>query len=77
MLDSTLIITIQHIHSVTYYLRGIIYHDGNHFAAHIINTTGQIWYHDSMKTGPQKAMIVKQAGTCSYTNAIVAVYSYN
>ena len=54
MLNPKLTITVQHTQTATYQLRGIIYHDGNHFTAHIINSTGQMWYHDGMQTGPRR-----------------------
>ena len=68
-----LTITDQHTQTATYHLRGIIYHDGDHFTAHIIDSTGQMWYHDGLQTSPQQTLILEQAGTCPYTNAIVAV----
>ena len=74
---------IEHIQCVespqpaTYHLRGIIYHDGDHFTAYIINSTGQMWYHDGLQTSPQQTLILEQAGTCPYTNAIVAVYNHH
>ncbi|KAF8239805.1 hypothetical protein L208DRAFT_1235685 [Tricholoma matsutake] len=68
-------VTAQHSQSATYHLRGIMYHDTNHFTAHIIDTTGQMWYHDGMQTSPQRTLMLEQIGTYPYANGIVAVYS--
>jgi hypothetical protein len=75
VLNLTLMITTQHAQSATYHLRGIIYHDTNHFTAHIIDTTGQMWYHDGMQIGPQRTLILERVGTYPYANGIMAVYS--
>jgi hypothetical protein len=75
VLNPTLIITGQHAQTTTYHLRGIVYHDTNHFTAHIIDGTGWMWYHDGMQTGAQRTLTLEQRGTSPYANAIVAVYS--
>jgi hypothetical protein len=77
ILNPNLTITGQDTQTATYHLRGIIYHHGDHFTAHIINSAGQMWYHDGMQTGPQRTLIPEQAGTHPYANAIVAIYSHN
>ena len=75
-LNSILMITTLHAQTATYHLRGIIYHNANHFTAHVIDTTSQMWYHDGMQTGPQRTLTLKQNMTCPHPNAIVAVYSH-
>ena len=77
ILNPNLTITIQHTQTATYHLRGIVYYHGEHFTAHIISSSGQMWYHDGMQTRPQRTLIPEQAGAHPYPHAIVAVYSCN
>ncbi|KAF8224494.1 hypothetical protein L208DRAFT_1511379 [Tricholoma matsutake] len=72
-----LTITTGHAQTATYHLKGIIYYDTNHFTAHIIDKSGQMWYHDGMQTGLQRTLTLEQSRTCPYANAIVAVYSHD
>ena len=67
--------TGHHTQTATYQLRGIIYHDGNHFTTHVINSAGQMWYHDGTQTGPHRTLVLEQVGTLPH--AIVAVYGHN
>jgi hypothetical protein len=77
LLNPMLTITGHHTQTATYQLRGIIYHDGDHFTAHVINSAGQMWYHDGMQTRPHRTLVLEQVGTHPHANAIVAVYGCN
>ena len=34
-----------------YQLRGVIYHDTNHFTTRIVTSSGHVWFHDGIATG--------------------------
>ncbi|KAF8219938.1 hypothetical protein L208DRAFT_1173919, partial [Tricholoma matsutake] len=38
----------SHNTAVAYHLSGIIYYANQHFTAHVVNATGDSWYHDGM-----------------------------
>lgn len=38
-------------HSTVLHLRGLIYHGDFHFTCQIIDSSGDIWFHDGMTTG--------------------------
>jgi hypothetical protein len=67
VLNPILIVTTQHTQPTAYHLRGIVYHDGNHFTAHIFNAAGQMWYHNGMQTLPNRAPENASHSTCWHT----------
>ena len=36
-----------------YRLCGVVYFDNNHFVSRVVDKSGEIWYHDGIKTGEQ------------------------
>jgi hypothetical protein len=75
VLSLTLMATTHHGQGATYHLKGVVYHGMNHFTAHVIDVTGQVWYHDGMQTSLQRTLTLEQTRTCPLPTAIVAVYA--
>ena len=58
-----------------YSLRGIIYFENNHFTERVITSSGMVWFHDGMFTGP--SLLYENSNLTSITtdHAVMAIYS--
>jgi len=68
--------------TVFFYLRGIVYHGGFHFASRILSSGGVVWYHDGREAGgscqPNGTLsTITEQGIrrCKNRNLVLAVYT--
>jgi uncharacterized protein DUF6570/helitron helicase-like protein/PIF1-like helicase len=58
-----------------YVLRGVIYFQNQHFTERVVTSTGMIWYHDGIFTGPSLVYESQDLTTIAMENAIMAFYA--
>ena len=58
-----------------YVLRGVIYFENQHFTERVITSTGMIWYHDGIFTGPSLVYESQDLTTITMQNAVMAFYA--
>ncbi|KAF8223558.1 hypothetical protein L208DRAFT_1316329 [Tricholoma matsutake] len=63
----------SHNTAVAYHLSGIIYYANQHFTAHVVNATGDSWYHDGMALGG--LFTLQKPSQQQLSTAIVAMYT--
>ena len=80
--DSTSTLTLDPVISIScdnsqirYVLRGVIYFDNHHFTERVITSTGMIWYHDGIFTGPSLVFESQDLTSITMENAVMAFYT--
>ena len=59
---------------IRYALRGVIYFDNEHFTERVVTSTGMIWYHDGIFTGPSLVYESQDTPSITIENAVMAFY---
>ena len=60
---------------IRYVLRGVIYFANQHFTERVITSTGMIWYHDGIFTGPSLVYESQDLTSITIENAVMAFYA--
>ena len=60
---------------IRYDLRGVIYFDNQHFTERVVTTTGMIWYHDGIFTGPSLVYESQNLTSITGEKAVMVFYT--
>jgi hypothetical protein len=62
---------------IRYVLRGVIYFDNQHFTERVVTSTGMIWFHDGIFTGPSLVYESQDLSSITTENAVMAFYIHS
>jgi hypothetical protein len=60
---------------IRYVLRGVIYFSNEHFTERVVTSTGMIWYHDGIFTGPSLVYESQDLTSIKIEDAVMAFYA--